>query len=127
MNVEKSIQFILEQQTKTAALLFASEKRAERHEKRMDRQEKRLGAVEHTLKAIARIIRESEEDHRRAHQEMGYKLKEMGYKLNALIDAQMRAETRLDKVEARQAKTDEKFERFIAILARQHGNGGNRK
>ena len=120
MDVEQTLRFILEQQTKTAALLFASEKRAERHEKRMDRQEKRMDGFDRRLEAIVRLLRELEAARQRAK-------KETDYTLNALINAQMRAEARLEKVEARQAKTDEKFERFIALLARQHGNGRNRR
>jgi hypothetical protein len=47
----------------------------------------------------------------------------MDVKLNALIDAQLRAEERMQDHEKWLRRHDEKFDRLIETLRRRNGNG----
>ena len=80
-------------------------------EKRMDRVEKNLDTTAKLVKLGMKVVLQNARDTKEA--------------INALIDAQMRAEARMDRTEARQRRSDEKFERLIASLLGKGRNGGN--
>ena len=102
MDVEKTIQAILESQLR-------AEKRADRADERMDRAEKRADRFDKQLNATRNLVQKG----------MQFILKgnaEFRFKINALIDAQHRTEAAL-------RKTDEKFNRWLETLNRKNANG----
>ena len=76
MDVEKTIQAILESQLR-------AEKRADRADERMDKFDKQLRATENLVRAGMKIIIERD--------------KKFDFKLNALIDAQNRSEDKFNR------------------------------
>ena len=104
MDVEKTIQAILESQLR-------AEKRADRADERMDRAEKRADRFDKQLNATKNLVQKG----------MQIILKnnaEFRFKINALIDSQNRTEAAL-------RKTDEKFNRWLETLSRKSINGRN--
>ena len=102
MDVEKTIQAILESQLR-------AEKRADRADERMDRAEKRADRFDKQLNATRNLVRE------------GLKFitkstAEFRFKINALIDSQNRTEEAMRRSEA-------KFNRWLETLNRKSTNG----
>ena len=119
MDLQKTMAFILQQQAKTAELMFRAEKRQEAvesrqeaFEKRQEAFEKRQQITERRLEGLTNLVR----DNTKAIAELRRSQKETDYKLNALI------ESHVGLIEA-QKKTDEKFERLFRAFLRRQNNG----
>ncbi len=122
MDVEKTIEFILEQQ---ARLVVQQQKTDEG-----------LRALTEEVRGVAEEVRKLAEQQRKTDRKLNILaqmvrvgLKEMvrtDQKIKALIDAQMRAEARMDRSEARLERLDVKFERLMAALLRKGPNGRGR-
>jgi hypothetical protein len=98
MNVEKTIEFILDQQAKTEALWQRNEERWKRAEVRMDRFDKSLDGLR--------------------------KLVVTGMKMLNRATAERRAmEVDIRDLVAAQKRTDQKFERLVELLSRRSLNG----
>lgn len=97
--------------------------RADLADKRMDRAleraalaEKRMDRFDKQLKATAALVKAGVKMVIEMRQERLQSKKETDFKLNALIDAQARADER-------QRKTDEKFNRLVELFNRRIPNG----
>jgi cell pole-organizing protein PopZ len=125
MNVQKTMEFILEQQAAMIARQAEHEARLAGHGKQMAEHDKRMAKIDKRIDAITKLI------------QTGMRiLAKTDEKLNALVDAQMRAEARMEKFEARMekfevkyeqrpAETDARLDRLIKALAR--GTNGHSK
>ena len=118
MDVERTIQSILESQLR-------AEVRADRADKRMDRFDKQLHVTGDLVRAGIKMVREMRVEAREAR-------KETDFKLNALMDSQARTDEQvrkhdesLKKHEEAMRKSDEKFNRLLERLGRRYPNGRN--
>jgi hypothetical protein len=126
VDVEKTIEFILESQARTEAAL---DRMAEQTKARSAAVDNRLDKMSKRMDATVKLI------------QVGMKLlvnvqkcqQEMNGKLNALVDAQQRADARMDQFDARmdrlaasQDRTEKTLNRFIASLTRKNKNGHRR-
>ena len=102
MDVEKTIQAILESQLRAEKRADRADERMDRAEKRADRFDKQLNATKNLVQKGMQIILKSNAEFR--------------FKINALIDSQNRTEAAL-------RKTDEKFNRWLESMRRKNGNG----
>jgi hypothetical protein len=105
MDIEKTMEFILESQARAEARadradqrMDRAEKRADTAEKRADTAEKRMDRFDKQLQATEKLVR--------AGMKM---LADQNRRINALIAAQ--------------ARTDKKFERLMDTLRGSNGNG----
>ena len=109
MNVEKTIQAILESQLR-------AEKRADRADERMDRAEKRADSAEKRADRFDKQLNATKNLVQKGMQIILKSNAEFRFKINALIDSQNRTEAAL-------RKTDEKFNRWLETLSRKNANG----
>ena len=109
MDVERTIQSILESQLRAAERADRADVRADRADKRMDRFDKQLGVTVNLVRAEVKMVQEMR--------------KETDFKLNALMDSQMRTEEQMRKHDQSIRRIDEKFNRLLDILNRKHPNG----
>ncbi|HVP47857.1 MAG TPA: hypothetical protein VMT32_14785 [Bryobacteraceae bacterium] len=94
MDVEKTMQFILDQQAKTEVLWQRNEERWKRAEARMDRFDRRLDSLRRLLAA-------------------GMKL------LNKAAQERRAMEAGIRELVAAQKRTDQKFDRLVDLLTRR--------
>jgi hypothetical protein len=115
MDIEKTMEFILQSQARTEANLERFEANHARFERdharamqRMDRTDKQIEGIKKLImtgmKLIVRLEKRDDE---------------IQLKIDAFVDSQMRAEERMKKHEEWLRKHDERFERFM----RRNGNG----
>jgi hypothetical protein len=127
VNVEDTIKFILESQARAEARHERAEIRQERAEKaqekadaRMSAADKRVDAVEKRLDkrmdAIAKLIQQG------MRMLVTHKA-ETDRKINALVDAQMRTDVRMEELAIAQKDTQKTLKAFIASL--QKGRNGH--
>src|SRR5215831_18708484 len=123
MDVEKTIQAILESQLRAEKRadradermnraderMDRAEKRADQGEKRADRAEQRADKFDRQLQATRNLVQ-------KGMQIVVKSNVEFRSKINALIDSQNRTEAAL-------RKTDEKFNRWLDTLSRKNANG----
>ena len=109
MNVEKTMEFILDQQAKTEALWQQNEERWKRAEQRWKRAEERMGTFDQSLISIRKLI-------------------QLGAK--TLITSQKAAKVELREIRedireltAAQKRSDQKFERLVELLSHRSPNG----
>jgi hypothetical protein len=113
VDVERTINFILESQAKAETRMSAADKRVEAVEKRLD---KRMDAIAKLIQQGMRML-------------VTHKA-ETNRKINALVDAQMRGEARMERLDekmeelaAAQKDTQKTLKAFIASL--QKGRNGH--
>jgi hypothetical protein len=109
MDVEKTIEFILDHQAKTETLWQRNEERWQRNEQRWKRAEERMGRFDQSLIRTRKLI-------------------QLGAK--TLITSQKAAKVELGEIRedireltAAQKRTDQKFERLVELLSRRSPNG----
>jgi hypothetical protein len=109
MDVEKTIEFILDQQAKTETLWQRNEERWQRNEQRWKRAEERMDKFDQSLNRTRKLI-------------------QLGAK--TLISSQKAAKVELREIRddireltAAQKRTDKKFERLVELLSRRSPNG----
>jgi hypothetical protein len=115
MDIEKTIEFILQSQARAEQKHIQAIQRMDRADERMDRAMLRMDRTDKQIEGIKKLIT------------TGMKLivrlekrdDEIQLKIDALVDSQMRAEERMKKHEEWLRKNDERFERFM----RRSGNG----
>jgi hypothetical protein len=112
MDVEKTIQAILESQLR-------AEKRADRADERMDRAEKRADKFDKQLNATKNLVQKGMQIILKINAELKESRAEFRFRINALIDAQNRTEEAM-------RKSDEKFNRLLDQLNRKSTNGRNK-
>ena len=112
MDVEKTIEFILDQQAKTETLWQRNEERWKRAEERMKRLEGRQERFEKSLEGVRKLI------------VMGMKT------LTGVTGAQKVSIVELREIRenirdltAAQKRTDQKFERLVELLSRRNPKG----
>ena len=98
MDVEKTIEFILDQQAK-------AEIRWQKAEERMERMEKRQARFEAGLDGLRKLV------------VMGMKM------LNKATEERRELQTSIGKLVVAQKQTDQKFERLIEQMSRRSPNG----
>lgn len=119
MDVEKTIEFILNQQAKTEALYQRNEERWQRNEERWQRAEERMERVEKRQEKFDKSL------------EGVRKLVLVGMKmLNQVAASQKAAQIELSEIRGdirglttAQKRTDQKFERLVELLSRRSPNG----
>jgi hypothetical protein len=112
MDIEKTMEFILQSQARSEARADQIEERFERDHaramQRMDRTDKQIEGIKKLImtgmKLMVRLEKRDDE---------------IQLKIDALVDSQVRAEERMKKHEEWLRKHDERFERFM----RRNGNG----
>jgi predicted ArsR family transcriptional regulator len=112
MDVEKTIEFILDQQAKTETLWQRNEERWKRAEERMERLEGRQERFEKSLEGVRKLI-------------------VMGMKTLTGVTVSQKASTaeiraireNIRDLTAAQKRTDQKFERLVELLSRRNPNG----
>ena len=109
MDVEKTIQAILESQLR-------AEKRADRADERMDRAEKRADRFDKQLNATKNLVQKGMQIVLKNNAELKESSAEFRFRINALMDAQNRTEEAMRKSEA-------KFNRWLETLNRKSTNG----
>jgi hypothetical protein len=109
MDVEKTIEFIIDQQAKTEVLWQRNEERWQRNEQRWKRAEERMDKFDQSLIRTCKLI-------------------QLGAK--TLITSQKAAKVELREIRddireltAAQKRTDQKFERLVDLLSRRSPNG----
>ena len=123
MDVEKTIQAILESQLRAEkradradARMDRAEKRADSAEKRADSAEKRADRFDKQLNATKNLVQKGMQIVLKMNAERKESSAEFRFRINALIDSQNRTEAAL-------RKTDEKFNRWLETLSRKGTNG----
>jgi hypothetical protein len=119
MDVEKTIEFILDQQAKAEIRWQRSEERWQRAEERTERMEKRQARFETGLDGLRKLVvagmkmlnkaRGETQDLRTSVRELGVNMHEIQMSIRELVAAQKR--------------TDQRFDRLIEILSRRNPNG----
>jgi len=109
MDVEKTIQAILESQLR-------AEKRADRADERMDRAEKRADKFDKQLNATKNLVQKGMQIVLKINAEPKESSAEFRFRINALMDAQNRTEEAMRRSEA-------KFNRWLETLNRKSTNG----
>jgi hypothetical protein len=109
MDVEKTIEFILDQQAKTETLWQRNEERWQRNEQRWKRAEERMDKFDQSLIRTRKLI-------------------QLGAK--TLISSQKAAKVELREIRedireltAAQKRTDQKFDLLVELLSRRSPNG----
>jgi hypothetical protein len=130
MDVEKTIELILESQLRAERRADKADQRADRAAQRADRADQRMDRFDKQLRATAALVKAGmkmvvriRQEQRESRKEIRELQKEWEYKYNALIDSQMRTDELVRKNEQAIAKHDEKFNRLLEILSRRHRNG----
>jgi hypothetical protein len=105
MDVEKTMEFILDQQAKTEALWQRNEERWQRNEERWKRAEVRRDRFDKSLDGLRKLV-------------------VTGMKMLNRATAERRAvEADIRDLVAAQKRTDQKFERLVELLSRRSPNG----
>lgn len=104
MKVEKTIEFILDQQAKTETLWQRNEERWKRAEERMDK-------FDHSLNRTRKLIQLGAQTLITSQRAAKIELREIREDIRELTAAQKR--------------TDQKFERLVELLSRRSPNGRN--
>jgi len=140
MNIEKTIEFILDQQAKTEALWQRNEERWQRNEERWQHADERWQhaderwqrAEERSQRAEERMVRLEKRQERFDKSLNGdRKLIVMGMKMvNQVTASHKAAQVELSEIRgdirgltAAQKRTDQKFERLVELLSRRSPNG----
>ena len=100
MDVERTIKFILDSQAKAEVRMSAADKRVDAVEKRLD---KRMDAIAKLLQQGMRML-------------VTYKA-DTDRHINALVDAQMRTESKMEQLAEAQKGAEARFERLDAQMA----------
>src|SRR5215831_16320125 len=116
MDVEKTIQAILESQLSAEKRADCADERMDRAEKRADQAEKRADRAEQRADKFDRQLQATRNLVQKGMQIVVKSNVEFRSKINALIDSQNRTEVAL-------RKTDEKFNRWLDTLSRKNANG----
>src|SRR5207247_7957180 len=112
MEVEKTIQAMLESQLRAEKRADRADERMDRADQRMDCAEKRADKFDKQINATRNLVREGMKFIVKSN-------KEFKFKIDALTDAQ-------NRTEAAMRKTDEKLSRFLEQLNRKNTNGHNK-
>jgi len=102
MDVERTMEFILEMQAKSEERIAKSEARMARSEERMDKFDKRLEATRKLVEAGMKIVLKTDKT-----------VRALAVQVNALTEAQR--------------KSDRKFDRLMDSWAKQRSNGHQQK
>ena len=105
MDVQKTMAFILQQQAKTAELLFRSQRRQD--------------IADRGLEGLTKLVR----DNTKAIAELRRGQKQTDYKLNALIESHLALIEAQKKTDDKLARSNEKFERLFRAFLRRQNNG----
>jgi len=109
MDVEKTIEFILDQQAKTEALWQRNEERWKRAEERWERAEERMDKTDQGLVRIRKLMMLGAKTLISSQKAAKVELREIREDIRELTAAQKRA--------------DQKFERLVELLSRRSPNG----
>ncbi len=109
MDVEKTIEFILDQQAKTEVLRQQNEERWQRNEERWKRADVRMDKFDRSLVGIRKLIL------------LGAKTLVSSQKAAKVELREIREDIR--ELTAAQKRTDQKFERLVELLSRRSPNG----
>src|SRR5437667_80630 len=116
MDIEKTLQAIMESHRRAA-------ERADRADERADRADARMDTFDKQLRATAKLVRAGillVQNDRKAQKAVDA---QFNVRLNALIQSHSLAEERSRKIEEQMRRTDEKFERWLDELRRKRTNG----
>jgi hypothetical protein len=102
MDVEKTMEFILDQQAKTEALWQRNEERWQRNEERWKRADERMDKFERSLVGIRKLLLTG---------------------TKTLVSSQKAIRADIRELAAAQKRTDQKFERLVELLSRRSPNG----
>jgi len=102
MDVEKTMEFILDQQAKTEALWQRNEERWQRNEERWKRADERMDKFERSLVGIRKLLLTG---------------------AKTLVSSQKAIRADIRELAAAQKRTDQKFERLVELLSRRSPNG----
>jgi hypothetical protein len=116
MDVEKTIQAILESQLRAEKRADRADERMDRAEKRADSAEKRADRFDKQINATKNLVQKGMQIVLKMNAERKESSAEFRFRINALIDSQNRTEAAL-------RKTDEKFNRWLETLSRKGTNG----
>jgi hypothetical protein len=105
MDVEKTIEFILDQQAKSEIRWQRSEERWQRAEERTERLEKRQDKFAAGLDGLRKLV------------VVGMKM------VNQATDERRELQASIRELVAAQKRTDQRFDRLIDILSRRNPNG----
>ena len=119
MDIEKAIEFILNQHAKTEARMARLNERAEKWESRLEKSEGRLEKTEALLRRATRASVQEARDERKRRHELN---EEFDKKMTQLAAAQLITEEKVSQLTAAQLVTEQKLQGFIDSL-RLGGNG----
>jgi hypothetical protein len=130
MDIEKTMEFILQSQARFEQNQARFEENHARFEqdharamRRMDKFDKQIKATENLVRAGMKLVLKNRAEQKESD-------RTFNAKLNALVDSQMRAEERMNRYDERMKKHeewlrkhDERFERFMEMMRGRNGNG----
>ena len=104
-DVERTIQFILDQQAKSEARWQRAEERMNKAEGRMDKFDRRLNAIAKLVQTGMKMLNRAAEEQREIRANM------------------KQTQASIQDLAAAQKRTDQKFERLVELLSRRSPNG----
>jgi len=116
MDVEKTLQAILESQLRAEKRADRADERMDRAEKRADRADQRGDKFDKQLNATKDLVRKGMQIILKINAELKESSAEFRFRINALIEAQNRTEEAM-------RKSDEKFNRWLEQQRRKSNNG----